>query len=111
MNENQRKAKNKYREKIEEVRVELYPTDADIKERITERVAAGEAKATYIKRLIREDIYNTKVAPKVEAAGMLRKLGCSDAEICKRLGLSKEEFYMWMEKYPQFRMAVRTFNL
>ena len=56
MNESKRKAKNKYREKIEEVRVELYPTDADIKDRIAERVAAGEAKATYIKRLIREDM-------------------------------------------------------
>ena len=56
MNESNRKAKNKYREKIEEVRVELYPTDADIKARIAERVAAGEAKATYIKRLIREDM-------------------------------------------------------
>ena len=49
-------AKNNYRKKIETLRVELYPTDADIKDRIAERVAAGEAKATYIKRLIREDI-------------------------------------------------------
>ena len=56
MNETKRKAKNKYKEKIEELRVELYPTDSDIKERIAERLAAGEAKATYIKRLIREDI-------------------------------------------------------
>lgn len=36
--------------------MELYPTDADIKDRIAERMAEGEAKATYIKRLIREDI-------------------------------------------------------
>lgn len=56
MNESKRKAKNKYREKVKELRVELYPTDADIKERITDRVNAGEGKATYIKRLIREDI-------------------------------------------------------
>lgn len=56
MNESNRKAKNKYREKIEQLRVEIYPTEADIKDRIAERVAAGEAKATYIKRLIREDI-------------------------------------------------------
>ena len=56
MNESNRKAKNKYRKKIEELRVELYPTDEDIKARIAERVAAGEAKATYIKRLIREDM-------------------------------------------------------
>lgn len=56
MNESKRKAKNKYREKVEELRVELYPTDEDIKDRIAERLAAGEAKATYIKRLIREDM-------------------------------------------------------
>lgn len=60
MNESKRKAKNKYREKVRELRVELYPTDADIKERITERVNAGEGKATYIKRLIREDMQNKK---------------------------------------------------
>ena len=56
MDEKQRKAKNKYKAKIEELRVELYPTDEDIKDRIAERLTAGEAKATYIKRLIREDI-------------------------------------------------------
>ena len=56
MNESKRNAKNKYRAKVEELRVELYPTDGDIKDRIAERVAAGEPKATYIKRLIREDI-------------------------------------------------------
>lgn len=56
MDENKLTAKQKYRKKVEELRVELYPTDADIKDRIAERLAAGEAKATYIKRLIREDI-------------------------------------------------------
>lgn len=56
MKEYQRKAKNKYREKVEELRVELYPTDEDIKNRLAERIGAGEKKATYIKRLIREDI-------------------------------------------------------
>lgn len=56
MNESKRKAKNKYREKVKELRVELYPTDEDIKRRINERIAEGEPKATYIKRLIRADI-------------------------------------------------------
>lgn len=56
MNESQRNAKNKYRAKVEELRVELYPTDEDIKEQINKRIAAREPKATYIKRLIREDI-------------------------------------------------------
>lgn len=51
-----KKAKKRYRAKVEEVRVELYPTDADIKERIAERLGEGEGKASYIKRLIREDI-------------------------------------------------------
>lgn len=53
-------SKRKYRKKIEELRVELYPTDSDIKDRIAERLANGEAKATYIKRLIRMDIEKHK---------------------------------------------------
>lgn len=56
MTETKLTAKERYRKKIVDLRVELYPTDADIKDRIAERLAAGEAKATYIKRLIREDI-------------------------------------------------------
>ena len=56
MNERERAAKNRYKAKIEELRVELYPTDADIKDRLLGRLEAGEPKATYIKRLIREDI-------------------------------------------------------
>lgn len=56
INESERNAKNKYRAKVEELRVELYPTDEDIKTRLAERIAAGEPKATYIKRLIREDM-------------------------------------------------------
>lgn len=51
-----RKARANYKKKVEELRVELYPTDEDIKNRIAERVEAGEKKAAYIKRLIREDI-------------------------------------------------------
>lgn len=61
MREAQKRAKAKYREKIEELRVELYPTDADIKKRIADRVNAGEAKAAYIKRLIRQDIQKGEV--------------------------------------------------
>lgn len=56
MKDYQRRAKNKYREKIEELRVELYPTDEDIKKRLAEQREAGVPKATYIKRLIREDM-------------------------------------------------------
>lgn len=56
MKENEGNAKQRYKKKIQELRVELYPTDEDIKNRLAERMAAGEAKATYIKRLIREDI-------------------------------------------------------
>lgn len=50
------KSKQRYKSKIEELRVELYPTDSDIKEQIANRLLNGEGKATYIKRLIREDI-------------------------------------------------------
>lgn len=56
MEEYQRKAKKKYKAKIETLRVELYPTDEDIKEKLAEIQAGGEPKATYVKRLIREDI-------------------------------------------------------
>lgn len=55
-----KEAKKRYKAKIEELRVELYPTDADIKQRIAERVADGEPKATYVKRLIRDDIEKNK---------------------------------------------------
>lgn len=51
-----RPARARYRKKVEELRVELYPTDEDIKARIAEQLEAGGKKATYIKRLIREDI-------------------------------------------------------
>lgn len=49
-----------YKKKIEELRVEMYPTDEDIKAKIASRVEAGEPKSTYIKRLIREDIKRSK---------------------------------------------------
>lgn len=60
MTENKLTAKDRYRKKIVDLRVELYPTDGDIKDRIAERLEAGEPKATYIKRLIREDIKRSK---------------------------------------------------
>ena len=56
MKDYERNAKKKYKQKIQELRVELYPTDEDIKNRLKERQDAGEPKATYIKRLIRNDI-------------------------------------------------------
>ena len=111
MNESKRNAKNKYRAKVEELRVELYPTDADIKERIAERLAAGEKKASYIKRLIREDIYNSKIAPIVEKVRVLREYHLSDEDICRQIGLTKEEFYSYLREYPQFFMAARSFNI
>lgn len=56
INPKYKSTRKKYKEKVEELRVELYPTDEDIKNQIATRQAAGEPKATYIKRLIREDI-------------------------------------------------------
>ena len=46
--------------KVEMLQVELYPADEDIKNRIAEVLEAGEKKADYIKRLIREDIAKHK---------------------------------------------------
>ena len=51
-----RKARENYRKKVVTLRIELYPTDEDIKERLAERQAQDEKTATYIKRLIRQDI-------------------------------------------------------
>ena len=48
-----RKARANYRKKVEKVQFDLYPTDEDIKTRLAE---LDEPKASYIKRLIREDI-------------------------------------------------------
>ena len=56
MSEALNRARKKYKAKVETLRVDLFPTDADIKERLSDRLEAGEKKATYIKRLIREDI-------------------------------------------------------
>lgn len=51
-----RKARANYRKKVESLRIELFPTDADIKAKLAERLESGEGKATYVKRLIREDL-------------------------------------------------------
>lgn len=59
-----RTARKAYKNKIKTVRVELYPTDEDIKARIAERLEAGEKTATYIKRLIRFDIQLQKALAK-----------------------------------------------
>ena len=69
-----RKARKAYKKKIETVRVELYPTDEDIKARIAERLEAGEGKATYIKRLIREDIQRAEYS-KYRLTARLKKDG------------------------------------
>lgn len=51
-----RKARSNYRKKVKKLYIELYPTDEDIKARLEEKKALGESTATYIKRLIREDM-------------------------------------------------------
>lgn len=51
-----RKARENYRKKLKRVQFDLYPTEEDIKQRLDERSEQGEPTATYIKRLIREDI-------------------------------------------------------
>ena len=66
MNEAARRAKNRYKEKVEELRVELYLTDADIKAHLA---AQSEPKATYIKRVIREDIKRQKSRQRANDGG------------------------------------------
>lgn len=56
MKDSLRRAKNKYKQKLMRLRIDLYPTEGDIKAKLAERVTSGEPRATYIKRLIREDI-------------------------------------------------------
>ena len=51
-----KKYKQKYKDQIKLIRFELYPTDTDIKDHLEAKKAAGEATATYLKRLIREDM-------------------------------------------------------
>lgn len=53
-----RNARANYKKNIKRVFLELYGTDEDIKEQLEARKAAGEPVATYIKRLIREDMQN-----------------------------------------------------
>lgn len=60
MTEAQKRAKKKYRQKTYELRVALFPPDKDIFSRLEEIDALGEARAAYIKRLIREDIEREK---------------------------------------------------
>ena len=56
----QRRAAAKYRQKTYELRVALFPPDTDIFSRLEEIDKNGEARAAYIKRLIREDIERSK---------------------------------------------------
>lgn len=49
--------KKKYKLKIKRIYIELYPSDEDIKNKLDE---IQEPTATYIKRLIRQDIKNKK---------------------------------------------------
>ena len=54
MTEALKRAQQKYKQaNVTKVTIEFYPTDEDIKQHLAE---LGEPKATYIKRLIREDI-------------------------------------------------------
>ena len=57
-----RKARANYRAKTEKVQLDLYPGDSDIKARLD---SIDEPKASYIKRLIREDIAANEPVPGV----------------------------------------------
>ena len=58
--EAQKRARNAYTEKCTYFAMYIYPTEQDILEKLKERTENGEPKATYIKRLIREDIERSK---------------------------------------------------
>ena len=51
-----RVARANYKKKLKRIQFDVYPTEEDIKQKLEERSAAGEPLATYIKRLVREDI-------------------------------------------------------
>lgn len=51
-----RKARANYKKKTPVIRVELYGTDDDIRERLEQVKEAGESVQGYIKSLIRADI-------------------------------------------------------
>lgn len=46
----------KYKERVKQIRFDCFPTDQDIIDHIEAKKAAGEPTATYLKRLIREDM-------------------------------------------------------
>ena len=52
MTEAQKRAKSKYQEKVRAFRIEVYPTEQDI----LEKLESVDKYATYIKKLIRDDI-------------------------------------------------------
>lgn len=56
MTEAQKRAKAKYQEKVRAFRIEVYPTEQDI----LDKLESVERYATYIKNLIREDIAKEK---------------------------------------------------
>ena len=56
MTEAQKRAKAKYKEKMRTFRIDVCPSEQDI----LERLESQERYATYIKRLIREDIEREK---------------------------------------------------
>ncbi len=51
-----KKYQKKYKERVKTIRFDCFPTDSDIIDHIEAKKAAGEPTATYLKRLIREDM-------------------------------------------------------
>ena len=56
MTEAQKRAKAKYQDKVRTFRIDVYPTEADILDKLNSVDRYG----TYIKALIRQDIQDTK---------------------------------------------------
>lgn len=58
--ESEKEAMRRYRQKTVALSMQMFPsTESDIISRLNERAESGEPKASYVKRLIREDIERT----------------------------------------------------
>ena len=59
--ESEKESMRKYRQKTASFSMQMFPeTEEDIITRLNERASSGEPKASYVKRLIREDIERNK---------------------------------------------------
>lgn len=108
--EAQKQAQARYQKKCKTYTIVCYPNDADIVAHLESKKATGgnhNGYSTYIKELIRKDIFDKQIAPKLDKVAEMRKRGYTDEEICKYLSITIDEFYSYMKDCSAFFMAVR----